>query len=117
MYCPLCKAEYRAGFTRSCDCDVDLVDAVNTKPADGLSKGNLVLLWAGDDLSLHASILEELKAAGIRYFARPVGAYSRRAFPNRFPAPVAPLFGFEVAVLSSDLKMAKAILRKLGNDT
>ena len=50
-------------------------------------------------------------------FARPVGAYSRRAFPNRFPAPVAPLFGFEVAVLSSDLKMANAILQKLGDDT
>jgi len=28
-----------------------------------------------------------------------------------------PLFGFEIAVLSSDLKVAKAILQKLGNDT
>jgi len=116
MYCPLCKAEYRAGFTRCSDCDADLVDAVTTKPDDGLSKGNLVRLWAGDDLSLHASILEELKAAGIPHFDRPVGAYSRSAFPNRFPGPITPLFGFEVAVLSSDLKMAKAILQKLGDD-
>src|SRR5256886_14619096 len=25
MYCPQCKAEYRQGFTRCSDCDVDLV--------------------------------------------------------------------------------------------
>src|ERR1700688_124213 len=25
MFCPECKAEYRAGFTRCADCDVDLV--------------------------------------------------------------------------------------------
>jgi len=117
MYCPLCKAEYRAGFTRCSDCDVDLVDAVTARPDDGLSKGNLALLWTGDDLSLHVSILEELKAAGIPYFDRPVATYSRSAFPNRFPGPVAPLFGFEVAVLSSDLKMAKAILQKLGDSS
>lgn len=113
MYCPLCKGEYRAGFTRCSDCDVELVEAVTAKPDDGLSKGNLVLLWAGDDLLLHASILEELKAAGIPYFDRPVGAHSSRAFPNRFPSSLTLAFGFEVAVLSSDLKMAKAILQKL----
>src|SRR6267154_2485599 len=117
MYYPLSKAEYRAGFTRCSDRDVDLVDAVTPKPDDGLSKSNLVLLWTGDDLSLHASILEELKAAGIPYFDKPVATYSRSAFPKRFPAPVAPPFGFEVAGLSFDLKMAKAILQKLGDDT
>jgi len=117
MYCPLGKAEYRAGFTRCSDRDVDLVDAVTPKPDDGLSRGNLLLLWTGDGLSLHASILEGLKAAGIPYFDRPVATYSRSAFPKRFPAPVAPPFGFEVAVLSSDLKMANAILQKLGDDT
>jgi len=26
MFCPNCKAEYRPGFTRCSDCDVDLVD-------------------------------------------------------------------------------------------
>src|SRR5687768_4269525 len=28
MFCPRCKAEYRAGFTRCTDCDVDLVHEV-----------------------------------------------------------------------------------------
>ena len=26
MFCPQCKAEYRVGFTRCSDCDVELVD-------------------------------------------------------------------------------------------
>ncbi len=117
MYCPSRKAEFRPGIARCSDCDVDLVDALIEIPADAFSKGNLILLWAGDDLSLHASLLEELKAAGIPYFDRPISAYSRRAFPNRFPGSGAPLFGFEVAVLSSDLEMAKAILWKIGNDS
>ena len=62
---------------------------------------------------LHAALLEELKAAGIPYFKRPIGNYSLRAFPNRFPAPTGLLVGFEVSVLSSDLERAKAVLRKL----
>jgi hypothetical protein len=115
MFCPLCKAEYRSGFTRCSDCHVDLVDAVTEIPANAFSEGNLVLLWAGDDLPFHASLLEDLKAAGLPYFDRPISAYSRRAFPNRFPGTGTPLFGFEVAVFSSDLEMAKAILQKLGN--
>ena len=28
MYCPKCRAEYRDGFTRCSDCDVQLVDAL-----------------------------------------------------------------------------------------
>jgi hypothetical protein len=93
------------------------VNAVTEIPANDFSKGNLVRLWAGDDLALHASLLEELKAAELPYFDRPISAYSRRAFPDGFPATGTPLFGFEVAVFSSDLEMAKAILQKLGNDS
>ncbi|HXZ13689.1 MAG TPA: hypothetical protein VEG64_14990 [Candidatus Sulfotelmatobacter sp.] len=26
MFCPVCKAEYRLGFTHCSDCDVDLVE-------------------------------------------------------------------------------------------
>ena len=72
-----------------------------------------MLLWSEDDLALQAALLEELKAAGIPYFNRPVGNYSLRAFPNRYRFSTAPPFGFEVSVLSSDLKRAKAVLREL----
>jgi hypothetical protein len=33
MFCPLCKAEYRQGFTYCADCDVDLVEALPTVPS------------------------------------------------------------------------------------
>jgi hypothetical protein len=32
MFCPQCKAEYRGGFTRCSDCDVDLVDQLPVEP-------------------------------------------------------------------------------------
>jgi hypothetical protein len=93
---------------------MELVDA-ERKPTsdDSPPEGNLLLLWSGDNLALHAPPLEELKAAGISYFSRPVGNYSLRAFPNRFPVSGVPLFGFEVSVLSSDLERAKAILERV----
>jgi predicted amidophosphoribosyltransferase len=118
MFCPQCKAEYRAGFTRCSDCDIELVDAANEPPSAGASSdGNLTLLWAGDDLALHTSLLKELKAAQVPYFDRPIGNYSRRAFPNRFPGGATPLFGFEVGVFSSDFGTARAILEKLESGT
>jgi hypothetical protein len=76
-----------------------------------------MLLWSGDNLALRASLLEQLKAAGVPYFDRPIGNYSRRAFPNRFPASGIPLFGFEVSVFSADLERAKAILDRVARLT
>jgi Putative prokaryotic signal transducing protein len=32
MFCPQCRAEYRAGFRRCSDCDVELVDQLPTEP-------------------------------------------------------------------------------------
>jgi hypothetical protein len=114
MFCPSCKAGFRLGITRCRDCDTELVEAVPKGPSDdSSSEGNLVLLWSGDDLALHASLLEELKAAGLAYFDRPIGNYSPRAFPNRFPASAIPLFGFEVSVFSSDSERAKVILGRV----
>lgn len=72
-----------------------------------------MLLWSGDDLALHGSLLKELKAEGVPYFNRAIGNYSLRAFPNRFPASGVRLFGFEVSVLSSDSERAKAILERV----
>ena len=32
MFCPQCKAEYRAGFVRCSDCDVELVEHLQVDP-------------------------------------------------------------------------------------
>jgi predicted amidophosphoribosyltransferase len=114
MFCPSCKAEFPQGITRCGHCNIELVDALSKGlSSDAPSEGNLVLLWSGDDLALHGSLLEELKADGVPYFNRAIGNYSLRAFPNRFPASGAPPFGFEVSVLSSDSERAKAILERV----
>jgi hypothetical protein len=50
MICPECRAEYRQGFHRCADCDVELVHALPTAPPQpGEFDGNLVTIWVGDD--------------------------------------------------------------------
>ncbi len=34
MFCPSCRSEYRSGFTRCADCEVDLVDDLNATTAE-----------------------------------------------------------------------------------
>jgi hypothetical protein len=59
MFCPFCKSEYREGFTKCSDCDVDLVrqladDSEVKEP-----------LWAGQDASVRDAICDRLHAAKI----------------------------------------------------
>lgn len=116
MFCPLCKAEYRLGVSTCSDCEVALVPSLPTEEgveASHLQKGRLEPLWEGDDLALHASLLEALDAAKIPYFNKPLSVYPgvRRADP--FPVKPLALFGYKVAVLSSHFPAAKEILEKL----
>jgi hypothetical protein len=116
MFCPLCKAEYRQGITTCSDCEVPLVPLLpptESAEASSFDKGRLETLWEGDDLALHASLLEALDAAKIPYFNKPLSVYPgvRRADP--FPVQPLTLFGYKVAVLSSNFPAAKQILEKL----
>jgi hypothetical protein len=119
MICPQCKAEYRQGFTECSDCHISLVaslptsDSLNSKPIPG---GPLVPLWEADDLALHTSLLEELDAAGIRYFSQPMGTSPGVRRGASFPIQPMVLFGYQVGVLSSDLASAKGIVARLLNE-
>jgi len=70
MFCPQCKAEYRFGFTRCHDCDVDLVERL---PETDLPSGAAPSaetpqeVWAGDDQAQCVSLCEKLQAAEIPY--------------------------------------------------
>src|SRR6266705_3821937 len=78
MFCPQCKAEYRQGFTRCADCDVELVHGLpgaEEGASNDMRAGTLVPLWEGEDLALHTTLLEELETAGIRYYDRPMSVY------------------------------------------
>jgi hypothetical protein len=73
MFCPQCKAEYRQGFTRCADCDVDLVWEL---PKEGLvaysphspgdpDKDPYCSFWKGDDPRLHTELCQLLDEEGI----------------------------------------------------
>jgi hypothetical protein len=75
MFCPECKAEYRAGFTRCSDCGLDLVEQLDTRrsagPAGGAADSNAAeVLWSGTDRRIRGEIMTALEAANIPYHER-----------------------------------------------
>lgn len=76
MICPQCRAEYRPGFTRCADCDVELVDVLpGAMVASG--QGNAAAgdpdedpfceFWKGDDARVRGELCDVLAEAGIPY--------------------------------------------------
>lgn len=67
MYCPVCGAEYRPGFTECSDCQVALVAEPPRASSEEASAeySSYVTIWSGDDPLKHAEILETLHEAGI----------------------------------------------------
>jgi hypothetical protein len=65
MFCRQCKDEYRPGFTRCADCDVDLVESLAEPASD--SDANLQEVWAGDRQDLCVAICAQLRAADIPF--------------------------------------------------
>jgi hypothetical protein len=68
MFCPLCKTEYREGFTRCADCGVDLVASRSgDNSADDLPE----LVWRGSDPVAFSRVIAALRAAGLSYQVTP----------------------------------------------
>jgi len=73
MFCPQCNAEYRPGFTRCADCDVELVNepphyALAGQPSANPGDPNedpFCSFWKGEDPRVHAELCEVLEEAGI----------------------------------------------------
>jgi len=113
MICPVCNAEYRPGFHRCADCDVELVESareaiqVQTLPPEKYG----ALLWRGDDPHFYLSL--------VGWLGQDVACYGR---PQRPPLATADRNldvdsgpgGFEVWVSESDLVRAKWILESAG---
>jgi len=65
MFCPKCKVEYRSGFTRCSDCEVDLVDVL---PEEDLSSDEaLTTLWECADQTECVGVCRDLRSADIPY--------------------------------------------------
>jgi hypothetical protein len=71
MFCPLCGAQYREGFTVCSDCRVALVVDPPKNPSANPPQGedseirSFTLLWSGSDARVHSEICEALERKGI----------------------------------------------------
>jgi hypothetical protein len=81
MYCPVCKAEYRPGFTRCNDCGSDLVDVL---PAEKLPS-DVALAWRGSDPVSFSAALAALRNAGIPTYT--ISDHDQLAWGLAIPRP------------------------------
>src|SRR6266478_2780161 len=104
MICPVCKCEYLTGVTQCSDCDVPLVDALDTATLLSPEDGNVVSIWYGNDPRKFALIKEGLEKAGIPFMGPvPTGYF---IFPSMRPK-------MEVAVSAADRERAEKVILEL----
>ncbi len=112
MFCPQCKAEYRQGFTRCADCDVDLVYAL---PQDSEQRaadergGELAggdrdrrIIWKGNDESECVALCRLLMKAAMPYKVAQVPVEAK--FKMRVK------WRYEIGVPYADSQLAKDLL-------
>ncbi|MCH7674729.1 DUF2007 domain-containing protein [candidate division KSB1 bacterium] len=58
MFCPECKSEYRQGFTRCTDCDMDLVHELPSEEAEFVEYVQVLATHNAADISFIKSILD-----------------------------------------------------------
>lgn len=108
MYCPVCKTEYRAGFTECADCRAALVAEL---PKQGTPSAYAVL-WKGENAEFAGKLVEQLDATHISSVAVPVDVLFRNS-RDFFDVAERPLFGAAVCVIREDYLAARRIAEKL----
>ena len=115
MFCPQCKAEYRQGFTRCADCDVELVEnymeAVRRLIAKKVVVGDEygARLWHGSDPHFYVGLIRSL-------WNKKIACYGVPEYPPLPESPTGPqpstsgAVEFEVWVSEENLPLAKWIL-------
>jgi hypothetical protein len=107
MFCPLCKAEYRPGFTRCADCRVALVDAL--KEDDYLPEA-VEILWQGSDSFERDQIFSVLHSLNIRYESIDLSEPYGTVMPQTDAR-------FKIMVRKSDLRLASQEVDRLLGDS
>lgn len=118
MFCPECKAEYRQGFTRCADCEVDLVAALQgrkSRPRKPQSRPRIEeggsgelepQVWQGTDPHFYLGVLKYLRTVGMPCRGGPVNPPEYDSFDAE------PLRGFsrpefEICVSKENLPLAQ----------
>ena len=108
MFCPQCKAEYRQGFTRCADCDLDLVCALedtSQAPKEGgrecSANPDVRLIWKGHSESECVALCRKLMKADIPYKVS-------QSPEERYRMQVS--WRYELGVSDGDYERAKEVL-------
>lgn len=102
MFCPQCKAEYREGFTRCGDCEVDLVTSLEE---DRVQENPTELLWKGGDSLLFRKMVVAVRNAGLACHVKTAG-----------PNLGLPMLEFEIRLFRSDLAAGRRLVATLLED-
>jgi hypothetical protein len=106
MFCPICKAEYRLGFTRCNDCDVDLVENLaDVEAVDRERDGATAeLLWTGTDPVTQESLCRALDEAEVFY-------HRQEHAVGELPIPASSVY--TILIHRRDRSRAEAVLEEL----
>src|SRR5215467_11105262 len=111
MFCPLCKAEFRQGFTTCSDCRVALVPTEEEAAAVAVCR-----LWTGDNRKRMERILDALADAEIQFHSRELLKTSIWPWFSmllwRFMKP-RPTFEFHIDVFQKDIERAEEMVRAI----
>jgi len=111
MFCPECKAEYRQGFTRCSDCDVDLVYSLPAEsPFASDTRGRefagqdreLRLIWKGNAEAKCLALCRDLMKANIPYKVNQTSAMRDASMRVKWL--------YEIVVLDADYQRTKELL-------
>jgi hypothetical protein len=115
MFCPSCNAEYRPGFVRCADCDVDLVNqSVEAEPYRKVRERETpdkwsAQLWRGTDPHFYLSLVASLGSKKVPCLGRPVNLPMYDSFGEQ-PAGSYLSVEFEVRVSEENLPFACWVL-------
>jgi Putative prokaryotic signal transducing protein len=113
MFCPECGAEYREGFGRCVDCEVDLVAEAPPPAARPAPAARQVTVLRSGDPTVLAMAKSLLQDAGIALVARGEGLQDLFAL-GRLGTGSSPVVGpAEIRVSAADAAAARALLRDL----
>jgi hypothetical protein len=106
VFCPVCKAEYREGFTRCTECSVALITALPAdQPAAGMS--DLALAWRGTDPTAFSAALAALQGAAIPSYQ--VSDHDQFVWGLAIPRPQ-----YRILVRKTDLEAARDLVAPFG---
>ena len=112
MFCPQCKAEYRQGFTRCADCDVDLVHELQQESRQGATElgagalddreAEIQFIWKGNNQAACVSVCRDLLKGDVSYKVAQV--------PESRDAKMQVNWRYKIGVPKADYQRAKELL-------